>query len=90
MSERNPVRRLISVAVLISLALAISWLTSNTLREAKGGVVIAAGDIASCTSDDDEATARLLAGLEGTVVVLGDAAYPDGSVTDFANCYNPP
>jgi acid phosphatase type 7 len=46
-------------------------------------VVIAAGDTTSCASEGDEATADLLSGFEGTVVTLGDHAYPDGSVEDF-------
>jgi acid phosphatase type 7 len=50
---------------------------------------VAAGDIASCTSSGDEATARLLDRIPGTVAVLGDSAYPDGSTSDFARCYAP-
>jgi len=58
---------------------------------ASGGsqVLLAAGDIASCSSSGDAATATLLDGLAGTVVTLGDNAYPDGTAADFANCYAP-
>jgi len=49
--------------------------------------LIAAGDIASCDSSGDEATARLLDGMPGTVAMLGDSVYPDGSRSDFARCY---
>jgi acid phosphatase type 7 len=50
--------------------------------------VIAAGDIASCSSAyRDEATAKLVAGLSGTVLTLGDNAYPDGTTANF-RCYN--
>ncbi|MFL5760314.1 MAG: metallophosphoesterase family protein, partial [Thermomicrobiales bacterium] len=52
-------------------------------------VLLAAGDIASCSSSGDEATANLLDGLKGTVATLGDNVYENGSVTDFANCYDP-
>jgi hypothetical protein len=52
-------------------------------------VVVAAGDVADCTSEDDEATARLVGGMEGTVLTLGDHAYPDGSAENFAECYDP-
>ena len=41
-------------------------------------VVVAAGDIAACDSSGDEATAELLGGIDGTVLTLGDAAYPRG------------
>src|ERR671910_294308 len=43
-------------------------------------VVVAAGD---------EATARLVEGIDGTVLTLGDNAYPDGSGENFAECYHP-
>jgi hypothetical protein len=52
-------------------------------------VVVAAGDIANCASEGDEATARLVSGIEGTVLTLGDNAYPDGSEEDFEECYEP-
>jgi hypothetical protein len=52
-------------------------------------VLVGAGDIATCTNSNDEATARLLDQIPGTVFTAGDAAYPDGSVTDFLRCYAP-
>jgi acid phosphatase type 7 len=52
-------------------------------------VLLAAGDIASCSSDGDEATAGLLDQRSGTIATLGDNAYPDGSTSDFARCYEP-
>ena len=51
--------------------------------------VVAAGDIASCTSSGDEATAKLLARIDGTVVALGDEAYEEGSAENFRECYDP-
>jgi hypothetical protein len=52
-------------------------------------VVVAAGDIASCASKGDEATAHLLARIGGTVLTLGDNAYEDGTAADFRECYDP-
>lgn len=52
-------------------------------------VLVAAGDVASCSSGGDEATARLLDGLPGTVAVLGDIAYGRGTDAEFARCYAP-
>src|ERR671917_1558042 len=52
-------------------------------------VVVAAGDIADCASDGDEATARLVSGIEGTVLTLGDEAYPHGTAENFEECYEP-
>jgi hypothetical protein len=52
-------------------------------------ILWAVGDIADCTNNNDEATARILDGTTGTVAVLGDNAYPNGSASDYANCYEP-
>ncbi|MGH2484130.1 MAG: metallophosphoesterase family protein, partial [Candidatus Limnocylindria bacterium] len=52
-------------------------------------VVLAAGDIAACDSNGDEVTATLLDGLDGTILTLGDNAYPDGTTAEFVNCYTP-
>ena len=51
--------------------------------------MLAAGDIASCEVDTDERTGEILGGLEGTVLTLGDHAYPDGTAAEFAECYEP-
>jgi alkaline phosphatase len=51
-------------------------------------VLVGAGDIARCDFDADEATARLLDAIEGTVFTTGDNAYPRGSSEDFAQCYD--
>jgi hypothetical protein len=50
-------------------------------------VLIAAGDIASCDSAGDEATALLLDTLPGTIATLGDNAYDNGTTEDF-RCYD--
>ncbi|MGH9011881.1 MAG: metallophosphoesterase family protein, partial [Acidimicrobiia bacterium] len=52
-------------------------------------ILNAAGDIAYCGNDNDEATAKLLDNMPGTVVTLGDAAYTNGTLSEFANCYDP-
>ncbi|HEU5040727.1 MAG TPA: Ig-like domain-containing protein [Gemmatimonadales bacterium] len=52
-------------------------------------VLLAAGDIAQCGSSDDEATAALLDGAAGTVAVLGDNAYENGTLADYTECYGP-
>src|SRR5215208_718152 len=52
-------------------------------------VVVAAGAIADCARQGDEATARLVGDIEGTVLTLGDHAYPDGSAENFDECYGP-
>lgn len=52
-------------------------------------VLIAAGDIASCDLEGDAATAALIEDLEGTVLALGDLAYPAGSDATYRDCYGP-
>jgi hypothetical protein len=52
-------------------------------------VLVGAGDIADCNRLGDDATANQLDGIPGTVVALGDNAYPNGRTQDFANCYDP-
>ena len=52
-------------------------------------VLVGAGDIASCSSGGDEATANVLDLVGGTVFTTGDNAYDNGTATEFANCYGP-
>ena len=52
-------------------------------------VVLAAGDIADCSSESDTATAALLDANEGTIVTLGDNAYENGTLQEFEQCYGP-
>jgi acid phosphatase type 7 len=59
------------------------------IRVETAPVLLAAGDIGSCRSSGDEATAALLTGAPATIAALGDLAYPVGSAADFANCYDP-
>ncbi|MDQ3944282.1 MAG: metallophosphoesterase, partial [Actinomycetota bacterium] len=54
-----------------------------------GVEVLAAGDVASCETETDEKTARLLDGQPGTVLVLGDTVYDDGTAAEFRRCYAP-
>jgi hypothetical protein len=51
-------------------------------------VLGAAGNIAKCTNDRDEATAALLDGLDW-VVALGDNAFETGSLAEYTDCYGP-
>jgi hypothetical protein len=52
-------------------------------------VLVGAGDIASCSNNNDEATAKLLDAISGTVFAAGDNAYTNGTSTEYTNCYNP-
>jgi hypothetical protein len=78
-------------AGLLSFALAAVLLPGRTHAQTPSPdpVVLAAGDIASCSSNGDEETADLLDTLDGTVLALGDLAYSSGTASEFANCYDP-
>jgi hypothetical protein len=52
-------------------------------------VLLAVGDIAACEVSADEQVAELAARLPGTIALLGDNVYPDGSSTDYAYCFDP-
>src|SRR5215208_1900903 len=52
-------------------------------------VFVGAGDIASCDSPGDEATANLVDTIPGTVYTTGDNAYQSGTASEYANCYDP-
>jgi len=53
-------------------------------------VLVGAGDIASCDDlSGAEATAKLIDKIPGTVIAVGDLAYPDGSDEQFSKCYAP-
>src|SRR5215213_454635 len=52
-------------------------------------VLVGAGDIASGDNQNDEATAKLLGGISGTVFTAGDNAYDSGTSAQFSNYYNP-
>lgn len=52
-------------------------------------VLVGAGDIGSCASPHDEATAALIDSIDGTVFTLGDNDYSDGPATPpYGVCYD--
>jgi hypothetical protein len=76
---------------LIRSRVAIGLNPPATLPTAPAGaeVLLAVGDIGSCESEADDAVAELASGLPGTIALLGDIAYEDGSAADFRNCFEP-
>ena len=79
-------------ALAIVTALVIALLGVDRLAVGQEGgdpVLVGAGDIASCSSTGDEATAGLLDGIDGTVAVLGDNVYESGTSAEFEGCYDP-
>lgn len=52
-------------------------------------VVLGAGDIGMCHQPGVAQTARLVAGLEGGLLLAGDIAYPHGTAANFRDCFDP-
>ena len=74
--------------------LVLSLLGCFATRRAKSvsteptAVLVGAGDIADCRDlSGAEATAKLLDEISGTVMAVGDLAYPDGTKENF-QCYD--
>jgi len=82
----------LALATVIALAAAMFPSRQNEQpAEADRPVLLAAGDIARCGNElrGAMATGRLLDGLQGTILSLGDHAYTTGSAKDFQDCYEP-
>lgn len=52
-------------------------------------VLVGAGAIASCGNANDEATAAILASVDGTVFTVGDNAFDSGTIAEYRACYDP-
>jgi hypothetical protein len=77
------------LAMLLSVVGVLGSAQSVSAEGSTDPVFVGAGDIASCTSDGDEATANLLDTIPGTVYTTGDNAYESGTALEFENCYAP-
>jgi fibronectin type 3 domain-containing protein len=62
---------------------------SGTPQGTSDPVILSAGDISDCANANDDATAALLRRYSGTVMALGDNVYPDGTLSEFTDCYGP-
>jgi hypothetical protein len=81
-----------SLLLLAVFLLSFSMGSANTSRSSAANdqtvVLVGAGDIADCKDlSGAEATAKLLDQTQGTVMAVGDLAYPDGSKENF-QCYD--
>ena len=88
---RGKLLAFLSPILVLAGALSISTMLSEgraSEQDNKEAVLIGAGDIADCTDlSGAEATAKLLEANPGTVMALGDLAYPDGTAENF-KCYD--
>jgi hypothetical protein len=63
--------------------------TPTSTLSAGDAILVGAGDISACDTNNDELTAQLLDAIPGTVFTAGDNVYPDGTYTQYSNCYDP-
>ena len=75
----------------LSTAAGVALMTalSPSVAYAADPVFVGAGDIASCSRTQDEATAKLLDGIFGQVFAAGDNVYDEGTAKEYAACYGP-
>ena len=97
-----PYRRCAAFAAAVASTLLLVQCGANTPSGPSGGgggggggdqgpsssVINAAGDIGECGFGALE-TGRILDGLSGSILALGDLAYMEGSTADFGRCYDP-
>jgi hypothetical protein len=89
------VKKMFGGALLLSVLLVAGFSMSGTKPGAasaatkdRAAVLVGAGDIADCRDlSGAKATAKLLEKIPGTVMAVGDLAYPDGSKENF-KCYD--
>ena len=86
-------KKKLSGTILILLAVALFALSNgrgncSAPASDQTAILVGAGDIADCKDlSGAEATGKLLDQIPGTVMAVGDLAYPDGSKENFA-CYD--
>ena len=76
--------------VLGIVAVAVGSVVAGSLQASpRVETVLAAGDIATCDGNGDARTAAVLGREAGTILTLGNNAYPAGSAPDFSRCFGP-
>jgi hypothetical protein len=81
-------RAALLLATMALAVLAAGGVAVPVFGQTMTATLVGAGDIADCSDTNDEATAALLAKISGTVITIGDNAYPNGTRPQFANCYD--
>ena len=78
-----------ALAAVFLVALIVQAPAATATGSKSAAILLAAGDIADCSSDGAALTARLIARQPGTVAAIGDTAAPDGTTSEFERCYAP-
>ena len=87
-TARRIVALLLAITILASPSMG-AILTSAATATRPGAIVWAVGDIASCARLSDSKVASMIEPRRGTILTLGDHAYPRGTPDNFANCFDP-
>lgn len=67
-----------------------STAATTTASVSRPVVLVGAGNIATCGSQFDQATANLIASMpDATVFTLGDNVFPRGTLEEYNDCYQP-
>jgi hypothetical protein len=87
--RKNSSVNLVVVTVVGAALLVLGLYDGSPARaQTAKAVLVGAGDIASCESRGDRATAKLLDSIRGTVFTAGDNVYGEkSSLFDFDECY---
>ena len=86
MTKIVPLPASIALAVLVACTAAVLTAVPS-VGQTEPVTLVGAGDIASCSQNNDRATAKLLLRRPGTVFTLGDNAQGKGTWSEFKNCY---
>jgi chitodextrinase len=80
---------ILAVTAIVAI-LQVAGSADTSAAVAADPVLLLAGDIATCDSSADEATAALLdAYPSAKIQTLGDNVYDDGTASEFSRCYQP-
>jgi hypothetical protein len=82
-------RRRAWLVVIAFAAAATVSVPAGTPGPARPATLLAVGDVASCNDETDEQVAALVARTPGTVAILGDIVYDNGTADEFARCFMP-
>jgi hypothetical protein len=78
-----------SIILAICIVAALLPPSATAGRGPTAATLLAVGDIASCSWENDERVADLVARTPGTVALLGDLVYANGTASEFAQCFMP-
>lgn len=79
-----------SVALVVTDSKGLASTPSATIAAVSRAVTfVGAGNIASCGTNNDEATAKIIDATSGAVFTLGDNAFENGTDSEYATCYDP-